>query len=106
MKSGPPLLPRAKNLSTVDSSFGEVAVPENRWFWIRLAGHRKPRLKASFQRRSARGISEQCRMVVIGSAWATTPPTVTVGMVGAVSPVGVVIGPQDIWMMKWTVLQW
>jgi hypothetical protein len=36
-------------------------VPKNRWFWVRSAGCWKPRLKASLQRRSARGISEQRR---------------------------------------------
>ena len=34
-------------------------VPENRWFRVRSADRRKPRLKASFQPRSARGISER-----------------------------------------------
>ncbi len=67
-----------------------ASVNENRWFWIRSARPWKPRWKASFQRPSTRGISEQVQMVAIGNVWATTPTTMTAGMVGAVSPVRVV----------------
>lgn len=55
-----------------------LAVCKNRWFQVRSPRRRKPRLKASFQRRSARGISEQGHMVAIRSAWAIT---LTAGMV-------------------------
>ena len=56
--------------SCVESTPGWQRVAENRWFWIRSGGGVQPRLKASFQPRSARGISERGRMVAIGSAWA------------------------------------
>ena len=54
------------------------AVNKNRWFQVRSVGRWKPRLKASFQRRSARGISERGRMVAIR----LIETTMTAGMVG------------------------
>lgn len=59
----------------------DIPVPENRWPQVESAARWKPRLKASFQRRSASGIPEQGRMIAIGSAWATTL-TVDIGQDG------------------------
>lgn len=61
-----------------------ATVSGNGWFQVQPADRRKPRLKASLQRRSVRGISDQGLMVVIGSAWATTLTTLTVGVVRVV----------------------
>ncbi len=58
------------------------AVPEDGWFQVRSVARWKPRSKASFQRRSARGISERVRMVAIGIAWTTTPTTMTAAWSG------------------------
>lgn len=41
-------------------------VAKDRWFQVLSVGRWKPRLKASFQPRSARGISEQGWIVAIG----------------------------------------
>jgi hypothetical protein len=39
----------------------------------------------------------QATRIAVGSAWATTPTTLTVGMVRVVSPIGVVICPAGYW---------